>query len=126
MKKANLILDNIPYAKDKFNLEICIGSGIFGKVYKASDNEENNKKVAIKTVIIQNDILTYLNEEYNILKELSTHFNLPDFYGCFKAERNGNEEIWFVMEVSSLQLTKRKRKKQIQHFHCTLSYNLNF
>lgn len=38
-----------------------------------------------------------INEEYRILKDLSSHPNLPDFYGAF-IHKNGTE-LWFVMEV---------------------------
>lgn len=57
------------------------------------------KTVAIK---IQNlkEISTIekdINEEYRILRDLSSHSNLPDFYGAF-TNKNGIE-LWFVMEV---------------------------
>lgn len=57
------------------------------------------KNVAIKVQnlkeisIIEKDI----NEEYRILRDLSSHSNLPDFYGAF-TNKNG-VELWFVMEV---------------------------
>lgn len=38
-----------------------------------------------------------INEEYRILRDLSSHPNLPDFYGAF-THKNGRE-LWFIMEV---------------------------
>lgn len=38
-----------------------------------------------------------INEEYRILRDLSSHSNLPDFYGAFT--NNNGVELWFVMEV---------------------------
>lgn len=41
-----------------------------------------------------------IDEEYRILRDLSSHSNLPDFYGAF-TNKNG-EELWFVMEVCGI------------------------
>lgn len=38
-----------------------------------------------------------INEEYRILRDLSSHPNMPFFYGAFM--NKGGSELWFVMEV---------------------------
>lgn len=61
------------------------------------------KNVAVKVQNLK-DISTIeknINEEYRILRDLSSHPNLPDFYGAF-TNKNG-EELWFVLEVWRLE-----------------------
>jgi len=36
-----------------------------------------------------------IDEEYRVLRDLSSHPNIPDFYGAFKNDC----ELWFAMEV---------------------------
>lgn len=38
-----------------------------------------------------------INEEYRVLRDLSSHPNMPNFYGAF-IHKNG-VELWFVIEV---------------------------
>lgn len=41
-------------------------------------------------------------EEYRVLRELSSHPNLPDFYGIYRKrtiKKNEQDEIWLVMQV---------------------------
>lgn len=45
------------------------------------------------------DILEDIQEEYRILRDLSDHPNLPDFYGAYLKRGRGGDEIWFVMQV---------------------------
>ncbi|CAB0018434.1 unnamed protein product [Nesidiocoris tenuis] len=40
-----------------------------------------------------------IEEEYKILRDLSSHPNLPDFYGAYKKSDDDGEKIWFVMQL---------------------------
>lgn len=44
----------------------------------------------------------HINEEYRVLRDFSTHPNLPDFLGVYRKKGNDNnpDEIWFILEVS--------------------------
>lgn len=98
---AGLTLDNIPDPETRYTLGECIGCGVSGTVYVATDADSNNKKVAVKIQRLTADTEMYIQEEYRILKEFSDHPNLPDFYGVYKKEnREGGVDVWFIMEVS--------------------------
>lgn len=56
-------------------------------------------KVAVKVLTIKTDCMADIEEEYKILRDLSSHPNLPDFYGAFKKTEGDKEMIWFVMQV---------------------------
>lgn len=77
------------------------------KIYIASnahDEITGGKQVAIKIQILTDDSRPDIVDEYRILRDLSDHPNLPDFYGVYKkVEENGATQIWFVMQVSSMK-----------------------
>lgn len=44
----------------------------------------------------------HINEEYRILRDFSSHPNLPDFLGVYRKKGDGvdnPDEIWFILEV---------------------------
>jgi myosin-3 len=60
------------------------------------------KRVAIKIQAVTPDTEEDLRSEYHILKELSSHPNLPDLYGIYlqrAGTRSEQDKLWFVMEV---------------------------
>lgn len=60
------------------------------------------KKVAVKIQKIEPEFIEDVKEEYRILRDLSDHSNLPDFYGTYLKKGNNSSErdqIWFVMQV---------------------------
>lgn len=61
----------------------------------------SGKNVAIKIQNLKEITINEkdINEEYRILRDLSSHPNMSDFYGAF-THKNGIE-LWFVMEVQS-------------------------
>jgi len=64
-------------------------------------------RVAIKTVSLDDTSEEDLRSEYHVLRHMSDHPNLPDFYGAFRNAGEEGEEIWFVMEVSySLRISE--------------------
>lgn len=44
----------------------------------------------------------HINEEYRVLRDFSSHPNLPDFLGVYRKKGDGDNpnEIWFILEVS--------------------------
>ncbi|KAH1024086.1 hypothetical protein HUJ05_003643 [Dendroctonus ponderosae] len=88
-------LENLPEPGSRYTLGEIIGNGAFGTVYNAIDNQTSNKiNVAIKIQTYNEENKPYVDEEYAILKELSSCIYLVTFYGIFK--RGG--EIWIVLE----------------------------
>lgn len=73
---------------------------IFIQVHKAFDST-SNKTVAIKIQRYDGELKSYINEEYRILRDFSTHPNLPDFYGVYRKPQDdgGPDDIWFILEV---------------------------
>ncbi|KAL1124362.1 hypothetical protein AAG570_000991, partial [Ranatra chinensis] len=60
------------------------------------------KKVAIKIQTVNKETFPDIEEEYRILRDLSDHPNLPDFYGAYlkrNADDGGDDKIWFVMQL---------------------------
>lgn len=96
---AKLNFDDLPDAGDRFILEDCVGTGVCGKVYCAIDTESSGKKVAIKMQNLNRENIPYIQEEYRILRELSNHPNLPEFYGVYRKVGEIDDEIWFSIEV---------------------------
>ena len=87
--------DGFPEPKDRYGLEDCLGCGAFGRVFAATDSEASNKKVAVKVQKLSENTTVFAEQEYKVLRDLSSHGNLPDFYGVYRKE----DELWFVMEV---------------------------
>lgn len=98
--KSPLRISNLQDPTLRYNLQECIGSGVFGEVYLAIDKKASDKKVAIKIQKYIDSNSQFIQEEYKILRDYSDHTNLPDFYGVYKKNSQPSDEIWFVMEVS--------------------------
>lgn len=91
-------LNEFPEPSERYLLEECLGTGAFGRVYEATDSQASDKKVAIKIQKISQDSQRHIEQEYKVLRKLSWHANLLEFYGTY---RKGNE-IWFSLEVSRI------------------------
>ena len=90
----------LPEPAERYVLGTCLGAGIFGQVYEATDKEAGGKKVAVKIQTVTRNSEKELLDEYNILKEFCpSHSNLVDFYGIFCDKSESVNKIWFVMEV---------------------------
>ncbi|XP_055383448.1 myosin-IIIb-like [Condylostylus longicornis] len=91
---------NLPSPKDRFELLDLIGEGTYGEVYSARDRE-TNKKVAVKILESIADNIEEIEEEYLVLRDLSKHPNLPEFYGIWLNKGNviEDDQLWFVMEL---------------------------
>lgn len=113
---SQIDFDVIPSPEGLFNLEELIGEGTYGEVYAARDVEKN-VRVAIKILENIADNIEEIEEEYLILRDLSPHPNIPEFYGLFMSRGSvGHEEdqLWFSMEVST---TKWRRVRVAMHNH---------
>jgi len=74
-----------------------------------------NKKVAVKIQKLTPQTQCQIVEEYRVLRDLSGHPNLPDFYGIYRrrsARKSDHDEMWFVMEVSLDQSRLAKWKPE--------------
>lgn len=98
--KEGLTVLSLPSPIERYNLDKQLGSGIFGEVFKASDNEAAGKPVAVKIQVLTDDNEPHIQEEYKILRDFTKHQNLIDFYGVFLEKAEGLKKIWFVLEVS--------------------------
>lgn len=96
-----LAYDQLPHPDKRFELKEVIGTGVCSKVYRAIDKEANNRSVAIKCQRYEKDMMRHINEEYRVLRDFSSHPNLPDFYGVYRKTFTTAQpdEIWFVLEL---------------------------
>ncbi|CAH1130298.1 unnamed protein product [Ceutorhynchus assimilis] len=88
------VLDNVPDPGDRYTLGDLIGQGVFGRVYAAVDTQAPEKKIAIKIQSYEKENQIYVEEEYEILKELGNCVYLISFYGVYMKDN----QIWFVLE----------------------------
>lgn len=95
-----LAYDSLPSPDKRFVLKEVIGTGVCSKVYKAIDKEANDRNVAIKIQRYEKDMIAHINEEYRVLRDFSSHTNLPDFYGVYRKKFTTvqSDEVWFVLE----------------------------
>ena len=82
-----------------------IGEGTYGEVFQAK-NLLTGKVAAVKVMESYNELVEEIEEEYMILRDLSTHSNLPDFYGIYLKKNNETEDdkddqLWLVLELCS-------------------------
>lgn len=96
---TELRYDNLPEPGNRYTLNEVIGTGVCSTVYRATDTETNNRTVAIKVQRYEKELISYIDEEYRVLRDHSNHPNLPDFYGVYrKKNKDGSNEIWFILE----------------------------
>ena len=58
------------------------------------------EEVAIKVLESIHEMIEEIEEEYQVLRDLSEHPNMPRFYGMFLKPNNSfDDQIWLVMEV---------------------------
>jgi len=95
-------LDELPDPTGKLRLEVIIGEGTYGEVYKAFDLL-NGQYVAVKIMESIGDNIEEIEEEYLILRDLCLHPNIPTFYGLYlkRGKRREEDQLWFAMELCS-------------------------
>ena len=102
-----------------YKLEILIGKGVFGEIWKATD-VLNNEKVAIKMEYIKDELLLLKNEAiiYNYIQHQEGFVTLK-YYGA-------NEEIYFmVMDLLGKNISQMKNDNEIDYtFSIFLFYQM--
>ncbi|XP_031771312.1 neither inactivation nor afterpotential protein C [Apis florea] len=81
----------------------CVLSIAVPAALQVPDKDANdNKRVAVKVQKLTPESESMILEEYRILRDYTSHPNLPDFYGIYR-RRSGKkteyDQIWFVMEL---------------------------
>lgn len=95
-------IDSLPEPGTRFTLGDVIGEGVCAKVYRALDTENGNRPVAVKVQKFEADLKDSISEEYRVLRDFSSHPNVPELYGVYRKKgSNGPDEIWFVIEVGA-------------------------
>lgn len=112
--KDGLNLSTLPSPTDRYMLEKKLGSGIFGEVYRATDSQASGKPVAVKIQTLADEFEGHIQEEYKILRDLTSHSNLIDFYGVFCERTDGVKKIWFVLEVGTMGVVNYCTKRNNQ------------
>ncbi|XP_049948905.1 neither inactivation nor afterpotential protein C isoform X1 [Schistocerca serialis cubense] len=99
---ADIRFELLPDPGDRYQLGDRIGRGVYSEVFEAVDTQAGGKRVAVKIQPVSEDILQDIREEFRVLRDLSTHPNLPDFYGVYMkraTNRVDPDKLWFVMEL---------------------------
>ncbi|KAL3282151.1 hypothetical protein HHI36_005346 [Cryptolaemus montrouzieri] len=87
-------LNSFPDPGNRYKLEDVIRVGSFGKTYTAKDTEDSDKVVVVKIQEITPQNEKYLKDEYKLLRDVSSHSNIVDFYGIFSIKN----EVMMVSE----------------------------
>ncbi|XP_054282333.1 neither inactivation nor afterpotential protein C isoform X3 [Macrosteles quadrilineatus] len=99
LSPTKLNLNKLSDPSERYTLGELLGTGIHGNVYSATDNENSGMKVAVKIQKITPDRMDDIQEEYRVLRDLSSHPNLPDFYGVYLEKTRDGDQLWFVMQL---------------------------
>jgi myosin-3 len=70
-----------------------IGEGTYGEVFKAQ-NIQTSQLAAVKVINFVDEVVEEIEEEYQILKNLSNHPNLPTFFGIYMKKVKGENQLW--------------------------------
>ncbi len=90
---------------NEWELLESIGEGTYGEVFKAR-NLKTGQLGAVKVMESYNELIEEIEEEYMILRDLSYHSNLPEFYGIYlkdnlNTSEDDSDELWLVLELCS-------------------------
>ncbi|KAL0851257.1 hypothetical protein ABMA28_007093 [Loxostege sticticalis] len=93
-------LDRAADPRDRFTLQDLIGEGTYGEVYCARD-KKTGRRVAVKILENITENIEEIEEEFLVFRDLSTHPNIPEFFGLFlkRGLSADDDQIWFVMEL---------------------------
>ncbi|XP_046961728.1 neither inactivation nor afterpotential protein C isoform X1 [Vanessa cardui] len=130
--KDGLNIPSLPSPQDRYTLEKKIGSGVFGEVHRAKDNQAAGKAVAVKIQINSEENEPHIQEEYKILRDFTKHPNLIDFYGVFCDKSEYTTRIWFVVELCEYgsvidivrKLKAADKKMSEEHIAYILKYTI--
>ncbi|XP_069361962.1 myosin-IIIb-like isoform X2 [Maniola hyperantus] len=93
-------LDRAADPQDRFTLQELIGEGTYGEVYCAKD-KKTGRRVAVKILENIAENIEEIEEEFLVFRDLSSHPNIPEFFGLFlkRGISSEDDQIWFVMEL---------------------------
>ncbi|XP_068626499.1 myosin-IIIb-like isoform X4 [Battus philenor] len=93
-------LDRAADPRDRFTLQELIGEGTYGEVYCAKD-KKSGRRVAVKILENIAENIEEIEEEFLVFRDLSSHPNIPEFFGLFlkRGISSEDDQIWFVMEL---------------------------
>ncbi|XP_045527371.1 myosin-IIIb-like isoform X3 [Pieris brassicae] len=93
-------LDRAADPSDQYTLQDLIGEGTYGEVYSARD-KKSGKRVAVKILENIAENIEEIEEEFLVFRDLSSHPNIPEFFGLFlkRGISSEDDQIWFVMEL---------------------------
>nr|XP_026486396.1 myosin-IIIb-like isoform X3 [Vanessa tameamea] len=93
-------LDRAADPQDRFTLQELIGEGTYGEVFCAKD-KKSGKRVAVKILENIAENIEEIEEEFLVFRDLSSHPNIPEFFGLFlkRGISSEDDQIWFVMEL---------------------------
>nr|KAG5713513.1 hypothetical protein BaRGS_025061 [Batillaria attramentaria] len=110
--------EELPDPSNLWELGPVIGEGTYGEVCKGY-NKKTGEEVAIKVMESIHEMIEEIEEEYQVLRDLSEHPNMPRFYGMFLKQNNSfDDQIWLVMEIcagGSVTSLSRSLLKQDKH-----------
>ena len=70
--------------------------------------------VAVKIMESLHEVVEEIEEEYQILRDLSSHPNLPKFHGVYlKQDPQTEDQFWIAMEVCNLFILRRMKGKRL-------------
>ncbi|XP_070187968.1 myosin-IIIb-like isoform X1 [Littorina saxatilis] len=91
--------DKLRDPTDTWELGHVIGEGTYGEVCRGY-HKKTGEEVAIKVLESIHEMIEEIEEEYQVLRDLSEHPNMPRFYGMYLKRNNSfDDQIWLVMEI---------------------------
>ncbi|XP_061169935.1 myosin-IIIb-like isoform X3 [Saccostrea echinata] len=90
----------LPDPRTSWELQRLIGEGTYGEIHQAI-HKESGEVVAMKVLESIHEMIEEIEEEYQVLRDLGNHPNIPRFYGIYlKPPTNGiDAEVWMAMEL---------------------------
>lgn len=110
--------DQLPDPSGSWELGPVIGEGTYGQVFQGF-NMKTGEEVAIKVMESVHEMIEEIEEEYQVLRDLSEHPNMPRFFGMLlKRNHSYDDQIWLIMEIcagGSVTALSRSLLKTHQH-----------
>ncbi|XP_022116473.2 neither inactivation nor afterpotential protein C isoform X1 [Pieris rapae] len=130
--RDGLNVSSLSSPHDRYKIEKKLGSGIFGKVFQASDDQAAGKSVAVKVINLTDTKEQHIHEECKILRDFTKHPNIIDFYGVFCERSEYVKKIWFVIELCEFgsvidivrKLNAMDKKMSEEHIAYILKYTI--
>ncbi|CAG4973120.1 unnamed protein product [Colias eurytheme] len=130
--RDGLSISSLASPHDRYKIEKKLGSGIFGKVFQATDDQAAGKAVAVKVITLTDSKEQHIQDEYKILRDFTKHPNIIDFYGVFCERSEYAKKIWFVVEICEFgsvidivrKLKAADKKMSEEHIAYILKYTI--